>query len=355
MQQVPIQQDNVTSLSAVDFNPMPREIENAIQASDQALAADEFQLAKSLSAHAGGADFYEDTGAVDAHVLQVIGSRQYPPAYYLGLRVRFKVANTNTGTAVTVQLGSLAAVPVHIGQLANGGTPTVAVADIGADSIVEMVYDETPDTLTQYFRMVSVAVENTGGTRTSLRTLAKTRFDDSADDSSLELTSGFGTLPAARYVSGNTDRKISWDKDEALVQAPPGVDYTVGLKTSNTGKGVSWDNGAATGPGLDVLNFRCSRFNIPSLTYSSVTGGYVSTDNYLLTGIPYASGLYFMAWVVFTASGNEYVTPAQIVVQDDGSGVAEVVSTRVFTAVAPDVGSASNQRLLIAYNAVTVD
>jgi len=350
MKQIPIQQDNVTALSADDFNQIPRELENVIQVSGQTLdGGDLNQINKSVSGHVAAADYYLAGGPVNAMILSAANSFFLPTEYFKGMRVRFKPNNTNTATGVTMAVVALGVVPLHLGQLPNGGTPSVPIGALPEDAIAEAVYDETPDTLTKYFRLVSVATRDATGTKTAERTPLGDTYEDSGDGSVMEIGAGFGTLPAARYESGDSGKIIIWDKDGAEVRNPAGSAYQ--LKTSNNGRGISFIGG----PGLDVGNMRAARFNISSLTYSPVTGGYVSADSVVLTGLPYAAARFYMAFVVFTASGNEYVYPAHVTIRDDGGGVAELISTRVNAAVAPDVGSASDQRLILWYNATAVD
>jgi hypothetical protein len=69
--------------------------------------------------------------------------------------VRFKAIATNTATGVTVRLNGLSALSANVGQLPNGGTPSVPIGAIIADEIIEAVYDTTPDTLTEYWRILS--------------------------------------------------------------------------------------------------------------------------------------------------------------------------------------------------------
>lgn len=69
------------------------------------------QIGKGISQYSANGDFYQDTGSVNAYVLSPIGSKQIPPAYSEGMRIRFDASTTNTGAA-TVSIGLLGVVPI---------------------------------------------------------------------------------------------------------------------------------------------------------------------------------------------------------------------------------------------------
>lgn len=85
------------SLSGEEFNQSTTEVENAIKSADITLSgADLFQLGKALADYSARGNAYTDTGAADAYVLGVIGSKQGITSYGEG-KVSFSVGNTNTG------------------------------------------------------------------------------------------------------------------------------------------------------------------------------------------------------------------------------------------------------------------
>jgi hypothetical protein len=101
--------DKVTgnSLTAAEWNQVPSEIQNVIEDTGQTLAGGDLnQLGKGIAQYAGNGDFYTDSGAADAYVLSVIGSKQASTAYVDGMRVRFIPGNANTG-ASTVNVAGL--------------------------------------------------------------------------------------------------------------------------------------------------------------------------------------------------------------------------------------------------------
>lgn len=96
------------------------------------------QLETAVSIYAGGGDFYTDSGAADAYVLSVVGSKKAPDAYFVGMKVRFLPGNANTG-ASTVNVATIGAINI---KLADGSTDPAA-NDILADSEIQLTYDGT--------------------------------------------------------------------------------------------------------------------------------------------------------------------------------------------------------------------
>jgi len=109
MKQVPVQTDNVTQLIAADFNPIPRETENAIKAQSIALdnsGVNVSQLAEAISEAVTVNDLYQDSGAANAYILSPISQRKSITKYIDGMALRFEPAFDNT-TDSTVDVNSL--------------------------------------------------------------------------------------------------------------------------------------------------------------------------------------------------------------------------------------------------------
>jgi len=101
--------DKVTSgtLTAAEWNEVPSELQNIIEAWGQTLTtADLDQLGKGLAAYAAASQFYTGSGPADAYVATRITGIQAPPNYFDGMVVRFRVTNANTG-ASTVNVDGL--------------------------------------------------------------------------------------------------------------------------------------------------------------------------------------------------------------------------------------------------------
>lgn len=145
MQNIPTKTDGVSTLPAVEFNQIPDELENSITDSGQTLAIGTLdQVSKAMSIYAAGGDFYTESGAADAYVLNLIGSKKAPIAYFNGMRIRFLPGNVNTG-ASTVNVDSLGNKNI---KLADGSTDPAA-GDIPADEEISLTFDGTN------FRIVS--------------------------------------------------------------------------------------------------------------------------------------------------------------------------------------------------------
>ncbi len=106
--------DKITggTLSAAEWNQMPSEIQNVIEALGQVLSGSDLnQLGKAIAGYAGAATFYSESGLADAYVCNPLGSKQGPAslnADHDGLLVRFVPGNNNTG-ASTINVNAIGA------------------------------------------------------------------------------------------------------------------------------------------------------------------------------------------------------------------------------------------------------
>lgn len=99
------------------------------------------QIAKSVANYAANGQFYTDSGAANAYVLSVIGSRKAPTAYQDGAVFEFIVANDGTGAAAT---GDVAGLGVKNIKLPGGADP--AAGQISG--LTSVRYDLANDWLT---------------------------------------------------------------------------------------------------------------------------------------------------------------------------------------------------------------
>lgn len=99
--------------SATEFNGNQSERKNAVTDSGQSLGGDLFQLSRANAINASGADYYDDSGVANAYVLSkpVSSSLRSPPAYFDGMRIRFRPSNANTG-ASTVNVTGIGVVSI---------------------------------------------------------------------------------------------------------------------------------------------------------------------------------------------------------------------------------------------------
>lgn len=122
-----------------DLNGFKLENSNLIVGGGEALSdADNQQTHKAVSAYAAGGAFYTDSGAADAHVLDTVGAKVAPPAYFDGFEAIFRAGNTNTG-ATTVNVATLGVKNIFFGGVALVG------GEIVAGAVVTLIYDLAND------------------------------------------------------------------------------------------------------------------------------------------------------------------------------------------------------------------
>lgn len=132
--------DNSTpQCDAAFLNSVRSEINNTIANTGQTAVTSNFnQLSIAGAIYGGGGDFYTDSGAADAYVLSVIGSKSAPDAYFVGMRVRFIVGNTNTG-ASTVNVAGLGVKNIK----ARDTSSDPSAGDLTTGRIIDLTYDGT--------------------------------------------------------------------------------------------------------------------------------------------------------------------------------------------------------------------
>ncbi len=114
MRNIPLKADNAgDTLPADRFNANLRnELQNVVLNADISLDpdggpdTDVNMFGKSISAYANAGAMYQDSGSADAYVLSLGNNLQQPTKYYSGMKVTFKIGNTNTG-ASTINVNSL--------------------------------------------------------------------------------------------------------------------------------------------------------------------------------------------------------------------------------------------------------
>lgn len=367
MKQIPVQADGITALSATDFNQIPREEENAILSSGQILTeTDVEQLSKCIAVYAGQGDFYTDTGFSNTYVLAVLGSQKSPPTYTIGMTIRFKPNFSNNSTACTVNVAGLGAVSINVGQLANGGTPTVENGRITPNKIYTMVYDQTSDTLTQYFRIdqiqnieledVSLSKLSAGSADISVGNdnlkidADRVTIENTSTGASTTIRAGSGSENALVYAGGVGYRQTSIANDGVTILDPQGTAYRP--ETLITGKGLSFTGG----PGIyDVLSMRMTGFDASSLLWTvdpfTARIFYSGTD-LTLTGIPWGSTIHGCT-LSFADTGGRIISSAVTCTFKDVAGVTTLDFTVYLGGTDPTGGS--SYRLWVNYNSASVD
>ena len=128
MRDIATKADNTTTLSASDWNSNQAELENAVTTSDQTLDpaggadTDLNMLGQAMAGYAGASWGYDESGTANAHVVG-IGSNLKPVSkYYKNMVVAYLPGNTNTSTAVTVNVSSLGAKAI---RMPGGNVPII--------------------------------------------------------------------------------------------------------------------------------------------------------------------------------------------------------------------------------------
>lgn len=95
------------TLTAVEWNEVPSELQNVITAWGQALTSGDLnQLGKGIAAYAAASTFYTGGGTANAHTATKLAGIQAPPDYFDGMIIRFRPTNANTAAA-TVNVDTL--------------------------------------------------------------------------------------------------------------------------------------------------------------------------------------------------------------------------------------------------------
>lgn len=181
--------DKITgdTLPAVEWNQIPSELQNVIEKTGITLSnLDLDQLGKAIAVYSAGGDFYVDSGAANAYVLGAVGSKQTPPAYFDGMRIRFFPSNANTG-ASTVNVSTLG-----VKDLRRGDGSAHVSGDIQAVAPVTYVFDNTADHFKRNAEAVPDATESIKG-KAEVATQAET--DTGTDDTRMVTSLKLANVP----------------------------------------------------------------------------------------------------------------------------------------------------------------
>ena len=126
------------SYVATELNQQVDELENIINGTGQTPSSGNLnQVGKGVADYSSHGDFYTDSGAADAYVLTVTGSKQSPTGYVAGYRTRFIAGNSNTG-ASTVNAGALG-----VKDIKRQDGSALSAGDIISGQIIKLEYDGT--------------------------------------------------------------------------------------------------------------------------------------------------------------------------------------------------------------------
>lgn len=124
---------------SIFLNSVRLETNNLVINTGQTLNVDDLnQLGQAVAVMSAGGDFYTDGGSANHYVLSGVGFKSVPPAYFIGMRVRFFPAFNNTG-ACDVNVNGLGVINIK----ARNGSSTPASADITAGRESYMTFNGT--------------------------------------------------------------------------------------------------------------------------------------------------------------------------------------------------------------------
>jgi len=328
-----------------------------------------------MANYGGAGDAYVDVGVANAHALFPFSAHKAASVYSFGLSIRFCANHENDSTSVTAKLNVLATVPMHVGQLANGGTPSVLVGFITEDKYIEAVYVATPNGLFNYFQIVSAittsnivygAVTSDKITSLSVSKLADGVIDiKSGDDEWTQSASiieykdvGGGivkrllitTNVVAIYAdSSSSGNNAALKPDGCEVEGYVGTTFTPKCKL--TGRGIDYPAGAAIAPGeSNMVGIREAEFS-DTITWSGSGTQWVSSSDFLLSGMPVQEII--SASVTWVSGGLNYSSPASIKIEDNGSGVAK--ASKILITSPDSTTPTAACKLYIKYSAENLD
>lgn len=204
------------SVFAAEITSMSSEEENIITDAGITLSGgDLFQISKAVANYVASGDYYTDTGAADAYVINVLASKKATTLYAVGTRVRFEPANANIGPS-TINVSSLGVKAI----VKSDGTALVG-GELLENTEITLSFDGTA------FRIVS-------NSHSSINTAVTKKFRDciltnNAGDPAKDLDFGPGYFRA--------------DNADVVFHVPSTI-----VKQAD----VAWANGTATG-GSSVL------------------------------------------------------------------------------------------------------
>ena len=127
------------SLTAIEWNQVPSELQNIITSEAIALSGGDLnQLGKAIINKVSHGDFYTDSGTANAYVLSSLTANQNPTRYENGMRIRFMAANNSTG-ASTVNVVGLGIKTIVLASTTNA----IRADDINISDLVTLRYDGT--------------------------------------------------------------------------------------------------------------------------------------------------------------------------------------------------------------------
>lgn len=307
MRDVATKADGVDVMPAANYNAQRAELENAVLSADITLDPDAGpdtdlnMLGQTMAAYANAANVYQDSGSADTYVLSITSNLKLVPKYYAGMKVMFKIGNTNTG-ASTINVNAIGAksftLPDGTALPANAlivDTYVIAIYNLGSDrfelAIKEIRIIDEDDMQSNLTTQVP--------SQQSVKEYAKATgfrrawFEDK--DSVLAFTY---LLSYGRYFhEGTRAQWLTWDAGITTPAASPtGVDTMVYLYL---------DNSAIVTADTNVITASELVWSETAPTYSAAKGGWYNGDDLCIFAARSNSGN--TGFVLVYHDGGDYV------------------------------------------------
>jgi len=271
--------------AAADLNGFKNENNVLIQAADQVInTGDNDQTAKSVTIHSHDANYYSDSGVLNAYVLSMANtSRKSPVSYTEGMLVRFRPGATNSG-ASTVNVASLGAK-----SIVTASNSALSGGELSSQSEVMIQFSTSFDA----FILVNIA-RNAGAGEAAQGYIYNFRTEPGTDQ-----------LHDVRFIGGGTARDAL---DSFTIRAESSEDITKKLDSA-WAEGDS-DGGRPSGVTLDADTwYRCFVISKEDGTtdYGFDTAVAFNASNLMTDASVVAAGYVYyrqVAWVLTDSSAD---------------------------------------------------
>ena len=261
-----------SQLTAAEWNQMA-DVDNFTSSSDQTPATGDLnQIGKGVAAYVGQAGIYTtDSGVADAYVVTQVSPFKAPHKLFIGLTIRFRTSNTNTG-ACTVNAFTLGVKNIKL----DDGSTDPAAGDISTTKENVAVYDGTvfrlkkePSASTTIKGLVELLTDAELATGTDTERAATAANILSLFSSSSQATNGYVRIPI----------NISGSFDEIIIQWGT---YTGGASNPTVNLNLTFPNAnlAVFTSGVQInFNTNAQITNVLSKAASNFTAATVNSTN----------------------------------------------------------------------------
>ena len=306
------------TLTAAEWNEVPSEIQNVIEALGLTLSSGDLnQLGKAIAGYVANGTFYTDSGIANAYVLTKIGLKQTATAYTDGFFASFIAGNSNS-SASTVNVAGLGVKNIVL----PGGVPLLA-GDISGR--VELAFDNANDR----FELLNARIDKlTPATLAIAVADARLEVDDVVnilDTSQASNFGGFWELVLASGITDNGDNKILSTGGQspalALVKIERPLVYDIVITYGQSGS-----IGFAGQPGVPAVDDASTpTANVFAKNYDPDTDTIIPISNTMnhLNFVLEGSGSRGNAWTAFANTWYD-LTGNGLIILNAGRGSASI-------------------------------